>query len=245
MKILGIATSNHWTPSGTDSPSKSLLILEKILEQFKNNGHSINLIEANKLHIVENQGCYSEDGKKCGSKDAGPYRCWAHYNSIKEPEKYGGKDEMPLIYDGIKHSDIVIFATPVRWFSHSAVLQRIIERLNVIDNLSTVFGEPPPYEGKKAGIIVIGHNYKADEVLSHLSEVLRWFRFTIPDDALLSWQGVNDINSENTIKDKDLFQNWLNNTGKDQLTRFQESFFKPKKSIGFHNRTMLKVLSSR
>jgi multimeric flavodoxin WrbA len=241
MKILGISTSNHWKAEETDpNPSKSYKTLRLILDEFKSLGHEVKLIDASKLHIVENQGCYSTNPEGCASKDAGKYRCWAHYNSVKEPEKYGGVDEMPVIYDAIEQADIVLFATPVRWFSHSAVLQRVIERLNTFENRKTVYNEESPCLNKKCGIIVIGHNYKADEVCSHLAEVFRWFDFIVPNEGQFYWTGSSDINSEDTGVDRSNYEDFLkSDEGKMRIKRFLESFSK-KNTI--YNSLKLKVL---
>lgn len=76
--------------------------------------HDVNFIDANKLNIVKNMSCYADGGKQCADPESGPYRCWAHKHAEEEPEKYGGKDEMSVIYDGLAQADAVIFATSVR-----------------------------------------------------------------------------------------------------------------------------------
>src|SRR5215217_4755091 len=48
--------------------------------------------------------------------------------SIKEPVK----DDFPAIYEKIVASDIVVFATPIWWNSHSSEIQRVIERLDEV-----------------------------------------------------------------------------------------------------------------
>jgi multimeric flavodoxin WrbA len=234
LKILGISTS---TSDYEDETSKSKLTLKRVLSSFRGRGHEAKLIEAEKLHIVDNLGCYSHEGKGCADPKAGKYRCWAHHNSVENPDKYGGVDEMPEIYDGIEWADVVIFATPVRWMSHSSLLQRIIERMNTLENRKTVYGEEAPCAGKKAGVIVIGHNYKADQVCSHLAEVLGWFDFDVA--GRLYWSAVDDIASEDTEKDRKRWEDFLSDGT--QIRGFVDSFFGPerqKKSGGVR----LKVL---
>src|SRR4051812_18990628 len=43
------------------------------------------------------------------------------------------EDEWPGIVEKIKKADIVIFATPIWWGGRSSVMQRVIERLDSLD----------------------------------------------------------------------------------------------------------------
>jgi len=125
MIITAISTTTH-----KFDESASAVALRAILKECKRKGHKVKIINADKLHIVKNLSCYAGGGKNCASKDAGKYRCWAHKLSHENPEKYGGKDQMSVLYDAYEKSDIVIFCTSVRWMCHSAIMQTIIERMN-------------------------------------------------------------------------------------------------------------------
>ncbi len=155
--------------------------------------HDVEFIDANQLHIVKNLSCYSNGGKNCAHPDAGPYRCWAHKSSQEDPDKYGGVDQMPIIYDGISRADIVVFATSVRWGTHSALLQTVIERMNTLENRSSVYGERNPLTGKRCGVIVTGQHWKSQDVASHLIEVFSSFGFIAETPGSLSWQNVDDM----------------------------------------------------
>lgn len=197
MKILGISTTTHSPTKEHPTPATSLTTLKSLLSILEEYGHEIKLIDANDLHIVKNLSCYSTDKKNCASKDAGEYRCWATFLSHENPIEYGGKDEMPVIYDGLDWCDIVIFSTSVRWMSHSALFQRIIERLNTLENRVSVYDEPNPLANKKAGFIVIGQHYQSQQVASHLVEVLNQIGF-ITDSAsgVFTWQRTLNRNLE-------------------------------------------------
>lgn len=159
-------------------------------------GHEVDYIDAAQLHIVKNLSCYADDGRSCASRDAGPYRCWAHKSSLDNPEKYGGVDEMPRVYDGLSWSDVVIWATSVRWGSHSALFQTIIERMNTLENRNTVYGEDNPLWGKKCGVIVTGQHWKSEEVAARLIETFDLYGFTTSPSCSLSWQDESDMNIE-------------------------------------------------
>lgn len=190
MKVLIVST----TTNERRSSSRALCsMLEKLLGHMK---HDVKFVDANDMHIIKNLSCYSDGGRQCGDPEAGPYRCWAHVHGEEEPEKYGGRDEMPVIYDGLAWADVVVFATSVRWGSHTALLQTIIERMNTLENRATVYGEKNPLSGKKCGVIVTGQHWKSQEVASRLIEVFSLYGFTAEPQAVLSWQRTDDMNEE-------------------------------------------------
>jgi multimeric flavodoxin WrbA len=198
MRVLGISTTTHTPNEEHPTPSTSVLALQyflKICQEIP--GVETRYIDAHKLHIVENMSCYSSDKWNCGGKDAGPYRCWAHKLSVEDPDAYGGVDEMPIIYDGIEWADAVIIATSVRWMNYSAVLQKVIERLNTLENRHSVYGEPNPLDGKKAGFIVSGAHYQTQEVGARLVEVFEQLGFTTESGyGVLTWQRYQNRNHE-------------------------------------------------
>ena len=169
-------------------------------------GHETRYIDANQLHIVKNLSCYADGGRQCADPESGPYRCWAHKHAEEDPDKYGGKDEMPRIYDGLAWADAVVFATSVRWGSHSALLQTIVERMNTLENRHTVHGEPNPLWGKRCGVIVTGQHWKADEVAQRLVDVFDLYGFDTSPSCVLSWQHVSDMNEELEDNNVDSFK---------------------------------------
>ena len=217
MKILGISTTTH-----KEEDSASVAVLSRILDIFQNMEYEIQYINANELHIVENLSCYAGGSKNCASYDAGKYRCWAHFNSVEEPEKYGGIDQMPIIYDAINSSDIVIFSTSNRWMSHSALLQKIIERMNNLENRASVYKEKNPLRNKKCGVVVTGQHYQAQEVAARLLETFSLLGFQTPLAAAFTWQKTMDMNKEQgNTSNKEYVLNYLDNAaGENQIKNF-------------------------
>jgi hypothetical protein len=127
----------------------------------------VRVIDANKLHIVKNLSCYANGKRDCANPESGPYRCWAHHESMRDPAKYGGADQKPVIYDGLKWADTVVFCTSTRWGSHSALAQTIIERMDTLENRGASWGEPYPMEGKRLGVVVGGLHWKTGAVAHH------------------------------------------------------------------------------
>ena len=191
MKIVAISTTTHKFDESASSAA-----IRAILKECKDRGHEVKIINADKLHIVKNLSCYAGGAKNCASYDAGEYRCWAHKVSVEDPDKYGGVDQMPIIYDAFRDSDIVLFCTSVRWMSHSAVMQTIIERMNTLENRVTVYGEESPLKDKKCGVVTVGQHYKAQDVARHIMEVMGFMGFQAPDDAMFVWQKTLDLNKE-------------------------------------------------
>ena len=181
----------------------------------------IRVVDANKLHIVQNLSCYASGGKNCGDPKSGPYRCWAHYESMQDPAKHGGLDEMPVIYDGLKWADTVVFATSARWGSHSALCQKIIERMDTLENRGSFWKEGFPMAGKRLGVIVGGLNWKTTTIAQHLMETFRWWKFDVDPQASLVWQFTRDVNYEQTSAVKPSVKAWMDSPeGTMALARF-------------------------
>lgn len=190
MKVLLVST----TTNERRSSSRAVLsMVERFLKAF---GHEIQYIDANKLHIIKNLSCYADGGRQCADPESGPYRCWAHKHGEEEPEKYGGRDEMPQIYDGLMWCDAVIWATSVRWGNHTALMQTIIERMNTLENRHSVYGEDNPLWNKRCGVIVTGQHWKSTEVANRLIEVFNLYGFKSSASGVLSWQAENDMDVE-------------------------------------------------
>jgi hypothetical protein len=60
--------------------------------------------------------------------------------------------------------------------------QKLIERLSWIENRHTTLGEDNILDGKDAGIILIGHNWRGTEVLETQKIVLEYFGFHVVPD---------------------------------------------------------------
>lgn len=213
-KILIIGTTSN------SRDSSSWEILNYISDILKEE-HSVKIIDANDLHIVKNLSCYSSKGKDCAHPDSGPYRCWAHHHAEEEPEKYGGKDEMPIIYDGLNWCDIVIWGTSTRWGSHSAILQNIIERMNTLENRHTVYGEENPLCGKRSATIATGQHWKTDSVIEHLQTVWNLYGFESEPEWVLGWQKTQDMDEEQVGPNDKMVDKFLSSKiGKDKVENF-------------------------
>jgi multimeric flavodoxin WrbA len=220
MKAFLISTTTH-----KFKESASGLLLLAIERALRARGVKTFIVDASELHIVQNLSCYAGGGQNCAAKQAGKYRCWAHYNSVKDPEKFGGVDQMSVIYDGIEWADMVIFATSTRWMSHSALLQKIIERMNTLENRASVYGESNPLNEKTCGVVVTGQHYQSQNVASHLLDVFRTMGFDAGYDAAFVWQKTSDMMEEqdNQSNRPDVLEYLASSDGAIQISSFLEA----------------------
>lgn len=97
-------------------------------------------------------------------------------------------DDWPGIVDKIKASDIVVFATPVWWGGRSSLMQRVIERLDALDEEYHASGRSALYN-KVAGIVVTGSEDGALSTMGSIMMVLTWMGFTLPPECAAYWVG--------------------------------------------------------
>jgi multimeric flavodoxin WrbA len=100
----------------------------------------------------------------------------------------GDDDEWPQIVDDIKAADIIIFATPVWWGGRSSLMQRVIERMDALDEEYISSGRSALYN-KVAGIVITGSEDGALATMSSIMMVLTWMGFTLPPECAAYWVG--------------------------------------------------------
>ena len=132
---------------------------------------------------------------------------------------------MNLIYDSLNWADVVLWGTSVRWGSHSALLQKIIERMNNLENRA-VYKEKNPLEGKRCGVVVTGQCYKAQSVAYHLSEVFNIMGFHMHPDNVFAWQRTLDPRLEQEDDNNDPLDKFLKSEeGRRQVNSFLAGLF--------------------
>jgi multimeric flavodoxin WrbA len=97
-------------------------------------------------------------------------------------------DEWPEIVKEIKKADIVIFATPVWWGGRSSLMQRVIERMDALDEEYIATGRSALYN-KIAGITITGSEDGALFTLGSIMMALTFFGFTLPPECSAYWVG--------------------------------------------------------
>jgi multimeric flavodoxin WrbA len=97
----------------------------------------------------------------------------------------GPDDEWPALLERLLNSEIVIFATPIWWDHPSSLIQRVIERLDEIHD-KVLGGEPSPFDGKSAGIVITGDSDGAQHIIGGLCNFFNAIGLLIPPYATLS-----------------------------------------------------------
>ncbi|HEY6022031.1 MAG TPA: NAD(P)H-dependent oxidoreductase [Candidatus Paceibacterota bacterium] len=97
-------------------------------------------------------------------------------------------DEWPSIVGQLKAADIVIFATPIWWGGRSSLMQRVIERMDALDEEYLASGRSALLN-KVAGVVITGSEDGAQATLAGLMEVLTFMNFTLPPQCCTYWVG--------------------------------------------------------
>ena len=109
-------------------------------------------------------------------------------------------DEWPGIVAKIKSADIVIFATPIWWGGRASLMQRIIERMDALDEEYIASGRSALYN-KVAGVVITGSEDGALSTLGTIMMVLTFMGFTLPPECCAYWVGeVGQPPSEDRAK---------------------------------------------
>ena len=97
-------------------------------------------------------------------------------------------DDWPDLVAQIKAADIVLFCTPIWWGGRSSLMQRVIERLDALDEEYSATGRSA-IKGKVAGIVITGSEDGALSVMGSIMMVLSFMGFTLPPECAAYWVG--------------------------------------------------------
>jgi multimeric flavodoxin WrbA len=199
-RVLFVTTSNRgeYISSKGEKP-KSTRLAEHFKKLLEEREVEVVLMDASKLKIHNCLGCVSElKGNMCGSPESklkddkknphGHLKCWASLD-YKD-------DELWKIANEIYESDVIIFFASNRWGNPNAIYQKLIERLDWIESSHTTYNGPNTIKGKKAGMILIGQNWRVQESLEVQYHVLNFFGFDTPEELFMGWQFTRDTMDE-------------------------------------------------
>jgi hypothetical protein len=193
-KILFITTSNRW--SGDNEIPKSTQLAQYLKSEL---GDKVTILDASKLKIYNCEGNVStKDGNKCGLKESvlkdkkknpsGYHRCWASLNHKD--------DELWKISKELFESDAIIFFVSIRWGQTNAFYQKLIERLDWIENRHTTLGENNVIKDIDAGIVAVGQNWNGENVIETQKQVYKFYGFNVPKELSWNWQYTSNVNDE-------------------------------------------------
>jgi len=97
-------------------------------------------------------------------------------------------DDGKAVIQDIIDADIVIWATPIWWGQPSSLIQKLIERMDQLDNEYMMSGMSK-LKNKVAGIVVTGHEDGVQHVVGTLANALTWYGFCLPPECAAYWVG--------------------------------------------------------
>lgn len=201
-KVLLLTCSNRGEEvSKTQLPKSS--ILARVIH---NNLDNSTIIDVTKLKIYPCEGNVSRmDGNVCGIKEAllddpeknpsGYHRCWA---SVHNPD-----DELWKISKELFESDCVIFFASVRWGAANMFYQKLIERLNWINNRFIPYGEENIIKDISSGFIIIGQHKYGDDITELQYNNHEYYGFNVNKELYWNW------NAEDIEFDDETLQGYL------------------------------------
>lgn len=100
----------------------------------------------------------------------------------------GAGDEWPGIVQKMGEADIIIFATPIWWGSHSSLMQRTLERLDELNDEIVQTGKSGLLN-KVGGIVITGAEDGAQNIIGTLCNFMVWNGLSLPPACSLSYLG--------------------------------------------------------
>jgi multimeric flavodoxin WrbA len=123
VRVVGISTTmmNLQFPR----PSTSELLLDVALERAKLLGCSTQVIRLRDLSFRHCEGYYSRSAHAC---------TWPCSITQMDPT-----DQLDRVYEAFVHwADVLLIATSIRWGAPSSLYQKMVERMNCIQNQETI-----------------------------------------------------------------------------------------------------------
>lgn len=111
----------------------------------------------------------------------------------------GKSDEWPRILKKVLAADILIFATPIWWGMYSSLIQRVIERMDALNDELLETGKSE-LANKIGGIIISGAEDGAEHIIGQICNFLVWNGITMPPACSLSYLGEYAGSKEKLLK---------------------------------------------
>jgi len=140
IRVVGVSTTmmNAQFPR----PSTSELLLDKALEQAQAAGCETQSIRLRELSFRACEGYYSKSAHAC---------TWPCSITQMDPT-----DQLDRVYEAFVHwADAIIVTTSIRWGAPSSLYQKMVERMNCIQNQETI-AERHLMKNKSAAFIITG-----------------------------------------------------------------------------------------
>jgi len=190
-KVLFLTCSNRYSQILKTQDPKSTILAKVMASKLDN----VTIINVPELNIYPCEGNVSrEDGNRCGIRAAtlkddeknptGYHRCWA---SIHNPD-----DELWKISKELFETDCVMFFASVRWGQANMYYQKLIERLNWINNRFVPLGEDNVIKNIESGFMIVGQHYGGENIAENQMDMHDYYGFKV-NPALYSYWQAEDI----------------------------------------------------
>lgn len=185
LNILGISTTNMNDNLNRDSTSE--ISLNKALSYSKEKYKaSTVLLRLRDLEFRHCEGYYSINEQAC------TWPC-----SISEMDENDGMNE--VYRKMILWADIVIMSTPIRWGNASSLYHKMIERLNCVQNQTTLY-DRVLVKNKVACFIITGGQDNIQHVAGNMMMFFTELGFSLPPFAFMGWsRGWTAEDMENNV----------------------------------------------
>lgn len=100
----------------------------------------------------------------------------------------GEGDDWPPILKKVLAADIVVFATPIWWGVQSSVIQRVIERMDALNDELLETGKSE-LANKVGGIVITGAEDGAEHIIGNIANFMIWNGLTVPPACSISFLG--------------------------------------------------------
>lgn len=199
-KILFLTTSNRRS-GATGNPKSTQLathIAQQIWIDLGPEKGKITQIDISALTIHPCEGNVSWfTWNVCGTLEAklndpekNPSGCHRCRINTDNPD-----DELRKVSKALLESEVVVFFTSVRRGQTNSIYQKLIERLTRIENRHSTLWEDNIVANIEAWIIVIGHNWNNEAIVTTQKSVLEMFGFKVPKQLSRGWS-FTDMNDE-------------------------------------------------
>ncbi len=110
-------------------------------------------------------------------------------------------DDWPKIVKKMLKADIVVFATPIWWGIQSSLIQRVIERMDELNDELLDTGKSE-FASKVGGIVITGAEDGAEHIIGNILNFMSWNGFSIPPAPSVSWLGDASGQTKDELKKK-------------------------------------------
>ncbi len=186
IRVAGISTTAMDLANPRYSTSEALL--QASLDYAATKGSETTLIRLGELRFRHCEGYYSKSAHAC---------TWPCSITQMDPE-----DQLDRVYEALVHwADVVLVTTPIRWGSASSLYFKMAERLNCVQNQTTIRNKVL-IRNKVAGLIVTGGQ---DNVQSVVGQMLTFFGelgFVFPQFPFIAHsRGWSSEDMENNVRE--------------------------------------------